>query len=673
MTPDERAQLDAITDALARMVRRQDELERRLTQLEPGRPAAFRSVAPVPVALPTPPPPTTPPPPPATQRPEPRRIETAFGLTWISRIGVITVVLALAFFFEYAFENQWITVWGRVGLGLACGAVALFFGERFWRGSQRTFAQALTAAGIAFLYLSFWAAFALYHLMGRPAAFGLMLLTTAAAGALAMRYEGLAIAVLGLAGGYATPLLLGNETDQWFVLSYALLLNLGAAVAARARGWRFLEALALTGTAVVYVSQMQFPAPQGVRWAYTLFVVIYYAQFALAPLLPVAVAAQLLAGLALVQVWEPSAGVLAITLGIAVAGLAVADRRGWPTAVSASLGGFWLAYGSWRVTTGTTVPVALPLVILTAAFLAFLAWAIWRAAYRAQKLRLQDLTALAFNTAFYFGACYNLLEARYGNYEGLFAIAVAVISMAAARLLWEYDRRGALLSAGMAWALLVLAAPIQLAGYRVTLAWSLEAAALVWIGTRLHNTRVVYAAAAVFLLMLMRLALVDGLMYPVAGVYTEFLNARFLAFAVSAISLWAAAWWTRKEPRFALVAYMAGHAVLLWGASLEVVGWAERAAAPENLQSVVSASISVLLAAYAVTLVAAGVFQRHAATRIVGAGLIGMVVLKLYLYDVWLLGQFYRMAAFAILGVLLLVMSYFYSRFRGSMENWWRP
>jgi uncharacterized membrane protein len=58
---------------------------------------------------------------------------------------------------------------------------------------------------------------------------------------------------------------------------------------------------------------------------------------------------------------------------------------------------------------------------------------------------------------------------------------------------------------------------------------------------------------------------------------------------------------------------------------------------------------------------------------LLGAALIGLVVGKLYLYDVWLLGQFYRMAAFAILGVLLLAMSYFYSRFRGSVETWWRP
>jgi uncharacterized membrane protein len=71
-------------------------------------------------------------------------------------------------------------------------------------------------------------------------------------------------------------------------------------------------------------------------------------------------------------------------------------------------------------------------------------------------------------------------------------------------------------------------------------------------------------------------------------------------------------------------------------------------------------------------LVAAGMLWRHTATRLLGIGLIGLVVLKLYLFDVWLLGQFYRMAAFAILGLLLLLMSYFYSRLRGSMESWWR-
>src|SRR5690242_3666297 len=185
------------------MVRRQTDLDARLAGIE-----AVLKITPQPVTQSEPirTPPAQAIPEPASQlQPEKtsRRLETAFGLTWLSRVGVITVVLALAFFFEYAFENHWITEWGRVVLGLACGAASLLFGERMWRAGERTFGQALTAAGIAFLYLSFWAAYALYHLIGQPAAFALMLLTTSAAGALALRYEGPAIAALGLAGGYA--------------------------------------------------------------------------------------------------------------------------------------------------------------------------------------------------------------------------------------------------------------------------------------------------------------------------------------------------------------------------------------------------------------------------------------------------------------------------------------
>lgn len=683
MTPEDRNRLEAITAALARMVRRQTDLEERLARIE----SALRLPPPVTHAEPKPPPEPAPSPPEMVHPPAPlplatlaaqpepdsRKLETAFGLTWFSRIGAVTVVLALAFFFEYAFENHWITESGRIGLGLACGAVLLFAGERLWRVAQRTFAQALTAAGIAFFYLSVWAAFALYHLTGQTPAFGLMVLVTAGAGALALRYEGLAIAVLALSVGYATPLLLEVERHPWFVLSYALLLNVAAAAAARVRRWRWLEALALAGTAILYAVQLPVSPSVAGRWLNTLFLCLYYAQFAAAPVQPVFVAAQVLAGLALMEVWAPAAGALVPALGIAVAGLVVADRRLWAAAVPASFAGFWVAYALWRSGSPETVSVLAPFLLLTVSFGMFLAWPLWLGVYRRRALRLPDLAVMALDAAVYFTAGYRLLETAYGAYEGLLAVGAACLVALAARLLWNWDSRGALLAAGTAWALLVLAAPIQFVGYRITLAWSLEAAAIAWIGMRLEQRRALYLSGGVFVLALLRLAVVDSMMYASPGSYRELANARFLVFLVSALSFWAAAWWTRREPRFAILAYLGGHAVMLWGLILETVGWAERTAAPENIGSVISTSISVLVAAYAVVLVAGGVVQRSAPTRVLGVGLIGLVVVKLYLYDVWLLGLFYRMAAFAILGVLLLLMSYFYSRFRSSVETWWRP
>jgi uncharacterized membrane protein len=620
VTPEEQARFDALE-------RRVEELERRLN-------AGPAKIPLPPRAVPT----TTPGVQPAAVPASRPQLETRVGVNWIGRIAVITVVLALAFFFQYAFENHWITERMRVLLGIVCGAAALGFGERFWRGGQRAYGQSLAAVGIAFFYLSFWAAFALYHLVPEAAGFAAMVLATAAAGYLALRYDSEAVMMLGLAGGVGTPLLLSGGNTPWFVLSYALLLDVGAMVVAKRRRWRWPEPLALMGTAILYLSQ----APA--KPFYAAFLVAYFAVFALSTQAAIFIAAQAVAGIAMVELHGlASAGLLA------AAGLAVADRRRWPIAASGAFIGFWLAYLERSADS---------LGVLTAVFLLFLAWPLWRVLGRGAALGIVDLVLLPLNAGLYFAASYRDVHAPW---IGLFVVAVAVVQAAAARSLWLRDARGALMAAGTAWVLLILAAPVQFAGYRITIVWALEAAAVVWAGVRMGERRAVIAAECLFLLVLLRLAFLDSRMYAGAVEYRLLMNPRCMAFVVSAVSLWAAAWWIRSG-RMAMAAYVAGHVALLWGLGLEAIGWASRTAAPVDYRSFASTALSVLAAGYAVLLVGAGAAWKHAPTRLMGMGLIGLVVLKLYLYDVWLLGPFYRMAAFAILGALLLVMSYLYSR-----------
>jgi uncharacterized membrane protein len=46
------------------------------------------------------------------------------------------------------------------------------------------------------------------------------------------------------------------------------------------------------------------------------------------------------------------------------------------------------------------------------------------------------------------------------------------------------------------------------------------------------------------------------------------------------------------------------------------------------------------------------------------------VIAKLYLYDVWLVDRLYRIVAFTVLGALLLVASWIYSRWdKGARPN----
>jgi uncharacterized membrane protein len=74
-------------------------------------------------------------------------------------------------------------------------------------------------------------------------------LITAAAGLLAWRYRSLVVALLGLAGGFATPLLLDAGPERPLGLfGYLLLLNLGLLGLARGRAWPLLAPLGLLAT-----------------------------------------------------------------------------------------------------------------------------------------------------------------------------------------------------------------------------------------------------------------------------------------------------------------------------------------------------------------------------------------------------------------------------------------
>jgi uncharacterized membrane protein len=683
--------MDALSDAIARMVRRQEITDRRLADIEKAlniarapepepapRPAPLPPPPAPPAQLPPPPRMETPPPVPQAQPPRGEGLETKVGLAWINRIGVVTVALCVAFGFKYAVDSAWIGPSGRVGLGVLAGLVALGIADRIWRGGQKTYAQGITGLGIAILYLSFYAAFGFYHLLEPGAAFVLMVVTTAMAGVFALRYDAPAIAALGLLGGYATPLLLSTGEDRpWVLFSYVLLLNLGALAAARFRKWQSLEILAFLATLTLYGGWMADRFKPEKQTVAALFGFVYYAMFAVSAVPLIFYASQALAAIIMAPIWKEMTPAYALSsLAIAGSGLAISDLRKRIAGIGVTFAAFWVSYAIWAEDFHQPRPVGQIFLFLTAAFLIFLCWIPWRILFRGAALTRQDALLLAFNGAAYFGVCYNLLQSDYEAYLGLFAVALAAIHLGLAYLLWRSlpsenrDTRVVLLSIGIALTFLTLAAPIQFAGYRITMAWALELAALAWIGSRTHSKGPTYAALAIFVLVLSRLNSVDAWMYAPDASYDLIANSRFLTFLIAAAALWAAAYWTQAGWE-ALTLYLGGHYVMLWGLGLEALGWVGRNASSDNLRSAQSASISILMACYAVLLIGAGVLYRSALNRILGLGLIGVVVAKLYLYDVWLLVRIYRIAAFGVLGALLLLTSYVYSRNRASIENWW--
>ena len=178
--------------------------------------------------------------------------EWLLGGNWLARIGILALIIGMGFFLKLAFDNDWIGEIGRVLLGLVVG-LALLGGGEYWRKKYPIWAQALTGGGIAILYLSVFAAFAFYGLMPALAALGLFSLVTLAAAGLALRYEARAIAILGILGGFLSPLLLAEGlAEQWVLLAYVVVLDLGVLGLAAFRNWRWFTLLGLVGSLALY-------------------------------------------------------------------------------------------------------------------------------------------------------------------------------------------------------------------------------------------------------------------------------------------------------------------------------------------------------------------------------------------------------------------------------------
>ncbi len=249
-------------------------LQARVAKLEAGQaPAEAAAVAPAfappPVLTTRPPraeapageeapPAVEPAPPPAAHAaapPPPRAtLEERFGTRWVVWIGGLALALGGIFLVRYSVEQGLLGPGVRIILAALFAAVLIGAGEWTRRKEVGLDVRAiptqhipsiLTAAGTVAAYTTVYAAFALYGFLSPAVAFillGLVALATLAAALL----HGPALAGLGLAGAFVTPLLVASKEPSYWALYLYLFVVTGAALAlARLRLWRWLAITAV--------------------------------------------------------------------------------------------------------------------------------------------------------------------------------------------------------------------------------------------------------------------------------------------------------------------------------------------------------------------------------------------------------------------------------------------
>ncbi len=178
--------------------------------------------------------------------------ERWLGVRGAALLGGIGLALAGVLFVRHAIEQGWLGPLARVVLTASFGALCLAALGPIKRRGYEMLGEALGGAGSVMLYGAAWASYRLYGLLPLVPAFACMAATTAIAVWLSERYRSRVVVTFAAVGGFATPILLGTwRGNPIGLFGYALLLDLGLLLAARRRGWVWMEWVALTGTIVL--------------------------------------------------------------------------------------------------------------------------------------------------------------------------------------------------------------------------------------------------------------------------------------------------------------------------------------------------------------------------------------------------------------------------------------
>src|SRR6059058_3248422 len=183
--------------------------------------------------------------------------EQFMGAKLFAWIGGLALFLGVAFFVKYSFEHNLIPPELRVAIGFLAGIALVIGGVALKRKENVVTAQTLCATGILILYAVTFACRSFYHFpfFGLIPTFALMSLITAAAFLLAVRLDAPVVAILGIAGGFLTPVLLSTGQDNPFGLfGYIALLDIGLLAVARRKEWSSLPILGALGTVLMQIA-----------------------------------------------------------------------------------------------------------------------------------------------------------------------------------------------------------------------------------------------------------------------------------------------------------------------------------------------------------------------------------------------------------------------------------
>jgi uncharacterized membrane protein len=169
----------------------------------------------------------------------------------VAKIGLVILFIGVGFLLKYVAATVVVPIELRLAGVVLADLVLLGWGWRL-RTSRREIGLPVQGTATAILMLVIFGAFQRYGLLPAGFAFALLVALTAFTCLLAVLQEAIWLAVFGITGGFAAPLLVSTGSGNHIALfSYYALLNAGVFALALQRAWRPLNLLGFGFTFVV--------------------------------------------------------------------------------------------------------------------------------------------------------------------------------------------------------------------------------------------------------------------------------------------------------------------------------------------------------------------------------------------------------------------------------------
>ncbi len=185
------------------------------------------------------------------------KLEWVLGIRGLMLLGVVIVIVGVGMFLKLAHDEGWIAAMSPVA---KCGGAGIFglvligIGELLRKKLSPLASSGFTAAGIATVFASVYAASRVYNLFGVELAFALLLVTTLGGILLGAIGQRVMLSLLSLIGAFAVPMLLSTGEPSYFVFPayLLLLLSMGAVLSAWKGGhYAYARQLAWWGTGLL--------------------------------------------------------------------------------------------------------------------------------------------------------------------------------------------------------------------------------------------------------------------------------------------------------------------------------------------------------------------------------------------------------------------------------------